>query len=103
MSVRAGEVADGETMTTPFGTATLLAMAMVTPEQSAPTMAAMLSTVIRRSAAACPPAALSMQVESARTRHQRCTVEQQAALVDFREGQLGGIRHAGGDPTRSGL
>ena len=41
----AGEVAEGETMTTPFGTATLLAMAVVTPEQSAPTIAATFSAV----------------------------------------------------------
>ena len=40
MVERAGEVADGETITTPAGMATLLAMAVVTPEQSAPTMAA---------------------------------------------------------------
>ena len=50
-------------MTTPFGTATLLVMAMVTPEQSAPKMAATSSAVTRRSAAAVAAAA-SMQVES---------------------------------------
>ena len=64
--VIAGEVADGETMTTPLGTATLLATAMLTPEQSAPMMAATLSEVIRRSAAACAAPA-STQVESPRT------------------------------------
>ncbi len=64
--MRAGEVAEGETITTPFGTATELAMAMVTPEQSAPMIAATFSAVTRRSAAAVAAAA-SMQVESART------------------------------------
>ena len=53
-------------MTTPLGTATLLATAMLTPEQSAPMIAATLSEVIRRSAAACAAAA-STQVESPRT------------------------------------
>jgi hypothetical protein len=57
--------ADGDTMTTPFGTATLLAMAVVTPEQSAPMIATTPSAVIRRSAA-LEAAAASMQVESAR-------------------------------------
>ena len=66
MSVSAGEVADGETMTTPFGIATLLAMAVVTPEQSAPMIAATFSPVIRL-VAAVVAAAASMQVESART------------------------------------
>jgi hypothetical protein len=53
-------------MTTPFGTATLLATAVVTPEQSAPMMETTFSDVIRRSAAAVAAAA-STQVESART------------------------------------
>ena len=43
----AGEVAEGETMTTPFGIATLLAIAVVTPEQSAPMIAATFSPVTR--------------------------------------------------------
>jgi hypothetical protein len=61
----AGEVAEGDTMTMPFGTATLVRIEVVTPEQSAPTMPSTPSEVIRRSAAALA-AALSMQVESAR-------------------------------------
>ena len=61
----AGEVADGLISTTPFGTATLLAIAVVTPEQSAPTIPMTLSLVTRRSAAAVAAPA-SMQVESAR-------------------------------------
>ena len=61
--VSAGEVAEGEMVTTPFGTETLLVMAMVTPEQSAPKIAATPSAVTRRSAAAVAAAA-SMQVES---------------------------------------
>ena len=66
MSVSAGEVADGEIMVTPFGMVTLLATAVVTPEQSAPMMATTPSVLSRRSAAALAAAA-SMQVESART------------------------------------
>ena len=62
----AGVDAEGETRVTPLGTATLLATAMVTPEQSAPMIAATPSEVIRRSAAAVA-AAVSMQVESPRT------------------------------------
>jgi hypothetical protein len=62
----AGEVAEGEIMTMPFGTATLVRIEVVTPEQSAPTMPSTPSDVIRRSAAAFA-AALSMQVLSART------------------------------------
>ena len=38
-SVNPGEVADGDTITTPLGTATLVAIAPVTPEQSAPIIA----------------------------------------------------------------
>ena len=38
--VNPGEVADGEIITTPFGTATFDAIAPVTPEQSAPMIAA---------------------------------------------------------------
>ena len=64
--VRPGEVADGEIMTMPLGTATLASIAPVTPEQSAPTMPATPSVVTRRSVAAVAAAA-SMQVESART------------------------------------
>ena len=64
--VSAGEVADGETMTTPFGIATLLAMAVVTPEQSAP-MIATTPSLVTRFVAAVVAAAASMQVESART------------------------------------
>ena len=44
---KAGDVVEGETMTTPFGIATLLAIAVVTPEQSAPMIAATPSEVIR--------------------------------------------------------
>ena len=64
--VSAGEVADGETITTPAGIATLLAMAVVTPEQSAPTMAATFWE-LTSCCAAVVAAAASMQVESART------------------------------------
>ena len=38
-SVRPGEVAEGDIITTPFGTAALVAIAPVTPEQSAPIIA----------------------------------------------------------------
>ena len=62
----AGEVAEGEIIATPFGTATLLAIAVVTPEQSAPMIPATLSDVINLSAAALAAAA-SIQVESPRT------------------------------------
>ena len=62
----AGEVADGEIITTPFGMATFCSMAVVTPEQSPPTMAFTRSAVMRRSAAALAAAA-SMQVVSPRT------------------------------------
>jgi len=62
----AGEVADGEIIVTPLGTATLLAIAVVTPEQSAPMIPATLSEVISLSAAVVAAAA-SMHVESART------------------------------------
>jgi hypothetical protein len=61
----AGEVAEGEIMTMPFGTATFVRIEVVTPEQSAPTMPFTPSEVIRRSAAAFA-AALSIQVLSAR-------------------------------------
>ena len=63
---RAGDVADGDTITIPFARATCERIAVVTPEQSAPTMALTLSAVTRRSAAAVA-AAESIQVESART------------------------------------
>ena len=66
MSVKAGEVADGEIIVTPFGTATLFAIAVVTPEQSAPIIAATLSEVTNLSAAEVAAPA-STQVESART------------------------------------
>ena len=62
----AGEVAEGEIMTVPFGMATFCSMAVVTPEQSPPTMALTRSAVISRSAAALA-AAESMQVVSPRT------------------------------------
>ena len=64
--LNAGEVAEGEIIVTPFGIATLLAIAVVTPEQSAPMIPTTLSEVISLSAAAVAAAA-SMQVESART------------------------------------
>ena len=64
--VSAGDVADGEIIVTPFGTATLFAIAVVTPEQSAPIIAATLSAVTNRSAADVAAAA-SIQVESALT------------------------------------
>ncbi len=76
--VRPGEVAEGEIMTMPFGTATLARIAPVTPEQSAPTMALTLSVVTRRSAAAWAAAA-STQVESART---EVTVEPSSSLPE---------------------
>ena len=66
MVERAGEVAEGEIITTPLGRATFFSTAMVTPEQSPPTMALTLSDVTRRSAAALA-AAESMQVLSPRT------------------------------------
>ena len=63
---KAGDVADGEIIKIPFGIATFLRTAVVTPEQSAPIIALTLSDVIKRSAAACAAAA-STQVESALT------------------------------------
>ena len=66
ISVNAGEVADGEIIVTPFGIATLFAIAVVTPEQSAPIIATTLSDVIKRSAADVAAAA-SIHVESALT------------------------------------
>ena len=63
---RAGEVADGEIITTPFASATFCKTAVVTPEQSAPIMALTPSAVISRSAVAVAAAA-STQVESPRT------------------------------------
>ena len=39
-AVSPGDVAEGEIITTPLGTATLVAIAPVTPEQSAPIIAA---------------------------------------------------------------
>ena len=48
----AGDVADGEIIRTPLGIATFLRTAVVTPEQSAPIMALILSEVINLSAAA---------------------------------------------------
>ena len=65
MVLKAGEVAEGEIIVTPLGTATLLAIAVVTPEQSAPMIPATLSEVISLSAAALAASA-SIHVESAR-------------------------------------
>ena len=62
----AGEVADGEIITTPFGSATFLSTAPVTPEQSAPMIATTLSCVTRRSAAEVATDELT-QVELARS------------------------------------
>ena len=62
----AGEVDAGLIITTPFGIATLLAAAMLEPEQSAPTMAATPSEFTRRSAAEVATAA-STHVVSAST------------------------------------
>ena len=59
-------MADGEIITIPFATATFSSIAVVTPEQSPPTIALTLSAVINLSAAA-EAAAASIQVESART------------------------------------
>jgi hypothetical protein len=61
--VNPGEVADGEIITTPFGTATFDAIAPVTPEQSAPIIAAIPSDI--KPSAAVVAAAESTQVESA--------------------------------------
>jgi len=60
-AVRAGEVAEGETITMPFGMATLVSIARVTPEQSPPMMPLTPSAVIARSVAATAAAA-SVQV-----------------------------------------
>ena len=65
MVVSAGEVAEGEIIVTPFGIATLLAIAVVTPEQSAPMMPTTLSDVISLSAAAEAAAATSAAIEAA--------------------------------------
>jgi hypothetical protein len=64
--VSAGEVAEGEIITMPFGMATLVSIARVTPEQSPPMMPLTPSAVIARSAAAVAAAA-SVQVSSPRT------------------------------------
>merc|ERR1711991_853645 len=61
--VKPGDVAEGEIITTPFGTATLDAIAPVTPEQSAPIIAATPCEIIPSAAAVA--AAESTQVESA--------------------------------------
>ena len=61
--VNPGEVADGEIITTPFGTATLVAIAPVTPEQSAPIIATTPPST--NPWAAVVAAAESTQVESA--------------------------------------
>merc|ERR1711991_775951 len=63
--VKPGDVAEGEIITTPFGTATLDAIAPVTPEQSAPIIAATPCEIIPSAAAVA--AAESTQVESALT------------------------------------
>ncbi len=65
-SERPGDVADGEIITIPLGSATLARIAPVTPEQSPPRMALMPSDVIRRSAAVVA-AFESIQVESPRS------------------------------------
>ena len=62
-SVNPGDVADGEIITTPFGTATLVAIAPVTPEQSAPIIAT--TPFETKPSAAVVAAAESTQVESA--------------------------------------
>ena len=64
-AVSPGEVAEGEIITTPFGTATLDAIAPVTPEQSAPIIAATPCAITPSAAAVA--AAESTQVESALT------------------------------------
>ena len=61
--VNPGDVADGEIITTPFGTATFEAIAPVTPEQSAPIIAATPCEITPSAAAVA--AAESTQVESA--------------------------------------
>src|SRR6056300_50429 len=66
MWLRPGEVAEGEIMTMPFGSATLVSAAPVTPEQSPPTTPLTPSAVIRRSIAAVAAPA-STQVVSPRT------------------------------------
>ena len=63
--VNPGEVAEGEIITTPFGTATFVAIAPVTPEQSAPMIAATPPDI--KPSAAAVAAAESTQVESALT------------------------------------
>ena len=62
----AGEVADGEIITVPLGSAAFCSAAVVAPEHMAPTMADTPSEVMRRSAAVVAAPA-SMQVESPRT------------------------------------
>ena len=59
----AGEVAEGEIITTPFGTATFCKDAIASPEHIPPTMPLTPSAVIRRSTVAVAAAA-SVQVES---------------------------------------
>jgi hypothetical protein len=63
--VKPGDVADGEIITTPLGTATFDAIAPVTPEQSAPIIAATPPDI--RPSAADVAAAESTHVESALT------------------------------------
>src|SRR5210317_1506474 len=66
MCDNAGLVADGDTITTPFGTATFINAAPVTPEQSPPTTPLTPSDVIKRSIAAVAAPA-STHVVSPRT------------------------------------
>ena len=61
---KAGDVAEGDTITIPLANATCCKIAVVTPEQSAPIKPLTLSEVISLSAAAVA-AEESMQVESA--------------------------------------
>ena len=61
--VKAGEVADGEIIGTPFGTATFERTAPVTPEQSAPIIAVTPCEI--KNSAADAAAAESIHVESA--------------------------------------
>ena len=62
-SVNPGDVAEGDIITTPFGTATFLAIAPVTPEQSAPIIA--FTPPETSPSAAVTAAAESTHVESA--------------------------------------
>ena len=88
MDVSAGEVAAGDTITTPPGMAALLAAAIVSPEQSGPTSATTFSALTMRSAA-LEAAVASAQVEIALHHDQLAATQYAALFIDLLDGELG--------------